>query len=122
MDVLKSLNGWAKDLMGLTHYASGLCIFGMECSIVSISNVLQHGWPDQAVLDEAFVARMPPGWEIMKSESTSKRSSSQHARPYFSLLTSQKISRAFPIFKGFNLIRQVIGKEIKVLSSPHLWF
>ncbi|GFT37860.1 hypothetical protein NPIL_684741 [Nephila pilipes] len=65
-----------------------------------------------------FVARIP-GWERLWGEqNNSKQSFFGTLGHAYSQMTSQKTSRACPIFKGFKLIEQSL-KDNKV---PHHWY
>ncbi|GFV33333.1 hypothetical protein TNCV_1498531 [Trichonephila clavipes] len=57
MDVLKSFNGWSKRLYGA--HSMPLDFGSLSCNAASspFSDVLQHGRPDEAVLDEALGGR-----------------------------------------------------------------
>ncbi|GFY50526.1 hypothetical protein TNIN_399071 [Trichonephila inaurata madagascariensis] len=54
MDVLKSFNGWIKRLYGA--YGMPLDFGSLACDTASspFSDVLQHGWLDEVVLEEAL--------------------------------------------------------------------
>ncbi|GFS39168.1 hypothetical protein TNIN_103111 [Trichonephila inaurata madagascariensis] len=76
MDVLKSLNGWSKRL----HRAHGMPLdfasLALNAASCPFSNVLQHGRPDEEVLDEALCGTNTWMGEIMeRAKYTSKRSS-----------------------------------------------
>ncbi|GFW43750.1 hypothetical protein TNCV_4770991 [Trichonephila clavipes] len=69
MDVLKSFNGWSKMLYGA--HGMPLDFESLACDAAScpFSDVLQHGLPVEAVLDEALCGTNTWGWEILwKSE------------------------------------------------------
>ncbi|GFY00129.1 hypothetical protein TNCV_1342271 [Trichonephila clavipes] len=54
MDVLKSLNGWSKRLYGAHGMPLDIGSLAWNAASCPFSNVLQHGRPDKAVLDEAL--------------------------------------------------------------------
>ncbi|GFY44104.1 hypothetical protein TNIN_277861 [Trichonephila inaurata madagascariensis] len=71
----------------------------------------QHGRPDEAILGRRFFHEYLMG-EIMEKAKKLKAKFLWLIRGFFFLLTSQKISRAFPILKGFNLMDKSL-EEIK---------
>ncbi|GFY60143.1 hypothetical protein TNIN_163871 [Trichonephila inaurata madagascariensis] len=67
-----------------SRYASGLCIVGMKCSIVSFLAMFFSTWTarQRAVLDEALLAEEYLDGRIMERRNT-KAKFLWHIRPYF---------------------------------------
>ncbi|GFV88656.1 hypothetical protein TNCV_1593761 [Trichonephila clavipes] len=66
MDVLKSLNGWSKRLYWAHGVPLDLGSLAWNAASWPFSKVLQHGRPDEAVLDEALRGTNARMREIME--------------------------------------------------------
>ncbi|GFY67370.1 hypothetical protein TNIN_430761 [Trichonephila inaurata madagascariensis] len=84
MDVLKSLNGWSKRLYGAHGMPLDFASLAWNAASCPFSNVLQHGRPDEAFLDEALCGTNTWMGELWRAKYF-KAKFLWHIRPYFFL-------------------------------------
>ncbi|GFR12955.1 hypothetical protein TNCT_371231 [Trichonephila clavata] len=101
MEVLKTLNCWSKRL----YVAHGMPLdFGSlawNAASCPFSNVLQHGRPDEAVLDEELCGTNTWMGEIMERAKYFKAKFHWHIRPYFFSTDITEDFKSISHFKRF---------------------
>ncbi|GFQ72964.1 hypothetical protein TNCT_687241 [Trichonephila clavata] len=98
MDVLKSFNGWSKRLYGAHGMPMDFVSLACDAASCPFIDVLQHGRPDEVVLDEALCGTNTWMGEIMERAKFIKVKFLRYIRPY---LFSTDITEDFKSISHF---------------------